>query len=271
MQIRLFDMTTGKELSRHSGQPGFRAVAFSPDGKLVVSGGGEDKDSYVDVWEAATGQLIRRFEGHYSWVSAVTFASDGLTVASSAGDSTIVLWDITGRQKNGTLRSSPLTPPQLEACWTTLVTEDAGKAYDAVWTLASAPEQAISLLSKHLPLVSPPDERIVARLIEDLNSDDFSVRQRASEELSKHADVVAPALRRALDGKPALEVRRRLQQSLDQSRDWTSERLRDHRAIQALEHIGTRQAKEVLQALAKGASKARRTEEAQAALMRLDR
>jgi hypothetical protein len=44
--------------------------------------------------------------------------------------------------------------------------------------------------------------------------------------------------------------------------DWTPERLRDHRAIQALEHIGTRQAKEVLQTLATGASEALRTEEA---------
>jgi hypothetical protein len=81
--------------------------------------------------------------------------------------------------------------------------------------------------------------------------------------------AVAFDLRKALDGKPSLEVRRRLQQLLDQSRDWTPERLRDHRAIQALEHIGTRPVKELLQKLAAGAAETLRTEEAKAALRRL--
>jgi hypothetical protein len=45
--------------------------------------------------------------------------------------------------------------------------------------------------------------------------------------------------------------------------------LRDHRAMQALEHIGMRSAREVLQALAEGAPEARRTEEAKDLLRRL--
>jgi hypothetical protein len=56
---------------------------------------------------------------------------------------------------------------------------------------------------------------------------------------------------------------------LDQDRDWTAERLRDHRTIQALEHIGTAQAKEVLEALAAGAPGVCRTTEAKAVLRRL--
>ncbi|HTU92216.1 MAG TPA: sigma-70 family RNA polymerase sigma factor [Gemmataceae bacterium] len=268
--VRLFDMTTGKELCRHSGhRAGIGAVAFSPDGKLVASGGSDDEDNSIHVWEAATGRLIRRFVGHHSWVSAVTFAADGLTVASSAGDSTILLWDITGRQKDGKLRPALLSPRQLEACWTAMANEDAAKAYDAVWALVAAPEQAVALLQKHLPLVPRPDAKTVARLIADLDSDNFMVRQKATEELSKLGDAIAPTLRQELAGKPSLEVRRRIQQLLDQSRDWTTERLRDHRAIQALEHIGTNPAREVLRALAEGASKAQRTEEAKAALRRL--
>lgn len=267
--VCLFDMATGKELSRHSGHTGFGAVAFSLDGKLVVSGGGNEEDNFIDVWEAATGQLIRRFEGHHSWVSAVTFTADGLTLASAAGDSTILLWDITGRQKDGKLQHIELTPRQLESCWKDLVTEDAAKAYDAVWALVAAPEQTVSFLKKHLSPVSRSDAKTIARLIADLDSDDFVVRQKAAEELRKLGDTAAFDLRKALHGKPSLEVRRRLQQLLDQSRDWTPERLRDHRAIQALEHIGTPQAKEVLQRLAAGAPETLRTDEAKAALRRL--
>jgi RNA polymerase sigma factor (sigma-70 family) len=268
--VRLFYMATGKELSRHNGHTGSGAVAFSPDGKLVVSGGGNEEDNFVDVWEAATGRLIRRFDGHHSWVSAVTFAADGLTLASAAGDSTILLWDITGRQKEGKLRHTALTPPQLESCWKDLAHEDAAKAYDAVSALVAAPEQAVPFLKKHLSPVPRQDAKIVARLIADLDSDDFVVRQRAAEELRKFGDTVASDLRKALDRKPSLEIRRRLQQLLEQSRDWTAERLRDHRAIKALEHIGTRPAKEVLQHLSTGVPESLRTEEAKAALGRLD-
>jgi hypothetical protein len=74
-----------------------------------------------------------------------------------------------------------------------------------------------------------------------------------------------------LDGKPALEIRRRVQQLLNQSRDWTPERLREHRAIQALEHIGTPAGRQLLETLAQGAPEARLTDEAKAALRRLAR
>jgi hypothetical protein len=101
--------------------------------------------------------------------------------------------------------------------------------------------------------------------------DDFATRHRAADELSKFGDTIIPALRQTLDGKPALEVRRRIQQLLDQARDWTADRVRDHRAIQVLEHIGAQSAKGVLQQLAAGAPDTLRTEEAKAALRRLGR
>jgi hypothetical protein len=270
--VRLWDTTTGKELCRHQGhRTGVSSVAFSPDGKLVASGGGDDDDSSIQIWEAATGRLIRRFEGHHTWVWAVTVAADGLTVASGAGDSTILLWDITGRRADGRWHVNPLTPRELDDCWSALANEDAAKAYDAVWKLAATPEQAAPFLRKHLTPVSMPDAKLVAQRIAELDSDDFTIRQRAAEELSKYGDAIIPALQRALDGKPALEVRRRVQQLLDQARDWTAERLRDHRAIQALAHISTPSAKEALQRLAAGVPETLRTEEAKTALRRLNR
>ncbi len=102
-----------------------------------------------------------------------------------------------------------------------------------------------------------------------LGSDEFRVRDQATKELSKLGGAGAPALRQALEAKPELEVRRRLQGLLDQVREWTPEHLREHRAIQALEHIGTPSVREVLRAIAEGAPEARRTEEAKEALRRL--
>jgi hypothetical protein len=200
----------------------------------------------------------------------VTFAADGLTAASGAGDSTILLWDITGRRADGCWHTKPLAPRELVNCWSALADQDTVKAYDAVWRLVAAPEQAVPFLRKYLAPVPMPDDKLVAQRIAELDSDDFAAREHAAEELSKYGDAIVPALQRALDGKPALEVRRRVQQLLDQSRDWTAERLRDHRAIQALEHISTPSAKEVLQRLAGGAPDTLRTEEAKTAL-RLNR
>lgn len=267
----LWDTATGKEICCHTGhREDVGALAFSPDGKLVASGAGSvgQKDNSVHIWEAATGRLIRRFEGHHSCVGSVVFSPDGLTVASGAGDSTILLWDITSRRADGRWHARPLTPRQLDDCWTALADADTSKAYDTVWLLVAAPKQAVAFLHNHLPPVSRPDPKVVARLIADLDSNDFMVRQKATEELTKFGDAIAPALRQSLAGKPPLEVRRRIQQLLDQTRDWTPERLRDHRAIQALEHIGTRPAQELLQTLAEGAPGASRTEEAKTALRR---
>jgi WD40 repeat protein len=272
--VRLWDTATGKELCRHTWhREPVAAVAFSPDGKLVASGPSflGTRDNSVQVWEAATGRLIRCFEGHHSGVDSLAFSPDGLAVASGGGDSTILLWDVTGRRADGRRHGKPATPRELDACWAALADEDTAKAYDAVWALAAAPEQAVPFLRQHLRPVPRPEAKTVARWIADLGDDDFKVRQNATQELSKLGDAVAPALRQALAAQPALEVRHRIQQLLDQTRDWTPERLRQHRAIQALEHIGTQPVRGALAELAGGAPEALLTEEGKVALKRLSR
>jgi len=50
-------------------------VAFSPDGKQIVSG---SRDTDVRRWDAATGQqLLPALEGHTGWVNSVAFSPDG--------------------------------------------------------------------------------------------------------------------------------------------------------------------------------------------------
>ncbi len=269
--VRLWDIRTGSEICRYRGSSG--VIAFSPNGKLVASGAGSLYwlDRSVHVWEAATGRLIHRFEGHHGDVGSVAFAPDGLSVASGGGDSTILLWDITGLRGDGRWQARPLGQRQLDAYWTALADEDAAKAYAAVWALTAAPEQAVPFLRKQLPPLPCADAKTTAKLIADLGSDEFRVRDKATKELSKLGGAAAPALRQALEAKPELEVRRRLQGLLDQVREWTPEHLREHRAIQALEHIGTQPVREVLRAVAEGAPEARRTEDAKEALRRLGR
>jgi WD40 repeat protein/uncharacterized caspase-like protein len=76
------------------------ALAFSPDGKILASGG---TDTTVKLWETASGQELRTLSGHLNQVDAVAFSPDGKTLASGSADDTVKLWDVANGQELRTL------------------------------------------------------------------------------------------------------------------------------------------------------------------------
>lgn len=114
-----------------------------------------------------------------------------------------------------------------------------------------------------------PTAQQIAVLIADLDSNRFSVRQKASDDLAKIRDVVAGALRKKLAEKPSLELRQRIEQLLNRTEQLTPESLRALRVVEVLEHIGSPGAKQELERLANGAEGARLTREAKASLERM--
>jgi hypothetical protein len=96
--VKLWDARTGRELRTLSGHASsVMAVAYSPDGKTLLSG---SDDKTVKLWDAGTGQELRTFSGHTSGVDSAAYSPDGRTVVSgSGGDGTVKLWDAeTGRE-----------------------------------------------------------------------------------------------------------------------------------------------------------------------------
>jgi len=62
---------------------GVESVAFSPDGKTVVSG---SEDKKIKLWSVETGQEIKTLVGHSKHVTSVAFSPDGITVVSGSYD-----------------------------------------------------------------------------------------------------------------------------------------------------------------------------------------
>jgi serine/threonine protein kinase/WD40 repeat protein len=67
-------------------------VAFSPDGKRLVTWGG-DRNSVGEVWEAATGKLLRTLKGQVAPVAGVAFNGDGTRLVTVDLTGVVKEWD----------------------------------------------------------------------------------------------------------------------------------------------------------------------------------
>ena len=113
-------------------------------------------------------------------------------------------------------------------------------------------------------------------LVRDLDANRFAVRQAASRKLRALGLDAAPALCQALHDQPSLELRARVQDILaalpTRGRLVLGSRaLREARALQVLEAIGSAEARRALGALAEGAAGPLLAQEAKASLERLAR
>ena len=66
------------------------SVAFSPDGKYVLTG---SDDKTAKLWDAASGAEVRTFSGHTAKVESVAFSPDGNYVLTGSADNSAKLWD----------------------------------------------------------------------------------------------------------------------------------------------------------------------------------
>src|SRR6185437_8091297 len=99
--ISLWETATGKELWHTPGRPQpLFSIAFSPDGKTLVSGGVQsdpekgEGHGEIKLWDASTGKELRDLPGPASRVSYVRFSPDGKYLLSMCGSGLTIFWDV---------------------------------------------------------------------------------------------------------------------------------------------------------------------------------
>jgi WD40 repeat protein len=219
-----------------------RFLVFSPDGRTLATSG---PGPVVHLIEVATGK-VRRLAGHRGGVNAASFSPDGQLLATASNDQTVLIWDLRDSAKRVTVRHSP---DVLQRFWTDLDNPDPARAYQALWSLADAPEQTPAFLADHVRTLLIVDRDRITRWIADLDDDDFDVRDRARLELERIGDRAEATMRRALAASPSAEVRRQLRALLERLETGESfdARRRLLRVVETLETIGTPAARRELQ------------------------
>jgi hypothetical protein len=233
-----------------------------------------------------SGSLTRAFATVAQAGAKVSAASSGLILAATvvspsasacreseaaAGswDSTVLVWELAGRLRR---HAVALPAEGRDKLWENLADADPAKAQRAMALVADAGSGVAFLEGRLKPARSDPARtKQIARLIADLDSDTFEVRERAGEALGRMGEAAGPYLRAALKRETALEPRRRMEAlvaALDSAAP-SAGGLRELRVVELLERVGTAEARRVLRSLAGGDAVAELTREAKVALGRL--
>lgn len=114
--IGVYQAAGGRPLARFENVPGrVRALAFSPDGRLVASGQDGASDTSVRIWDAVKPDAVQQVLGPPNYASAVAFSPDGQRLAVAGA--VVKVWDVPARRvthsfegHRGAVRSLAFSP-----------------------------------------------------------------------------------------------------------------------------------------------------------------
>src|SRR5262249_33139751 len=261
-RVRGFEVPAQAETVSHRYSGG---SALSPDGRTLYVGYNTGE---IVAYEVATGKPRRTLTGHANYVASLAFSPDGRRMVSGSRDGTALVWDVT------LAGAAPRKPQDTDPAklWETAASGEPRAAYAALATLATMPDRAVALLREQLkPAPAAPTAAALDRIFADLGGDDFATREKATKELAGFGESAVPGGRKKLEGETSPEQNARalaFLKEFDRAAN-SPTRIRQGRAVELLEGLGTPEAKKFLTELAGGAAGAPLTLDAAAALKRL--
>lgn len=229
-----------------------RSAALSRDGRLLACSTTENS---VVLVELSTGKRILEHRLDVP-TQAVALSRDSSRLACGYGAANLLVW-----------RLDDKSDAEPEKLWRELGSDDAATAWAAAWTLS----RNVPYLSAKLAAISP-DVRKMNLLLSEMESDDIDRRNRGEAKLTALVWEYAVLLREALP-KQTGAVRERVEALLAGAESpcpiVVAEALRRHRAIQALELSGSKEAADALEKAARSSPLLRERLEAEASRRRI--
>jgi hypothetical protein len=168
-------------------------------------------------------------------------------LATAGANTTVLVWQVPSLPRPGRVASL-----DEESAWRDLHQSDGVKAFRAILHLAATPEKAIRLVKARLKPRPAVSVKNIGKLIADLDSDHYAVREQAERDLAEIGPAANEALKAATKSK-SLEVKRRAEDLLSKLASGGArpapDRLAALRAVEVLEKIGTPAARELLKSL----------------------
>jgi WD40 repeat protein len=271
------DGKINKELKVPNAWEGTEVTYAAPGHPLVVTSGLRR----ISLYEGSTHLFLRGIDTPSLWsrdnldipLFARALSHDGTRLAFTLMNGTVLVADLGPPLLDLATRVKALTPAERDKLWTELAGNDGPEILLAEAVLAATPKDTVAFLKAKLAPVPKVTEKRVQQLLADLDAKEFKKREAAIAELAQCVEAAETALRKVLEKPRSLELRRRVEKLLELIEGrytvYPSALLRVERGLQILERIGSPEARALLETLAKGDVRARQTQLAQAALLRL--
>jgi hypothetical protein len=274
--VEVWDARWGKRIARLDGLGPSFVHQFLPNSDILTvfdyrSGG-------VAFYSIPSCKRLGTIE--HREVGRISFCGDGRSLAIGEGKNSIGLWDLerarlgqtgTRTKERASAKGEP-SEVELSGWYDAIGGSDAKAARKGMEGFEGSGDRSVEFLETRLKPETVGEAELLA-LVRELDSDEFRVRQDAVKKLEPLARIAKGQLQKQMEASRSAEVRTSLRRVLAAADDYCirdAECLRCLRAIECLEVIGSAGSRRLLTRLAGGSPSSPVTQDASAALVRMD-